>query len=325
MPVHLYYGSDEYAITGRVNEYHRAMGDATTTAMNTSRLDGRNVTENDLNNAVNAMPFLASQRLIIFNNPSAHYTQAPQQKKFLEFLQRVPESANLILIEIGQLNDKQWLKHWLVKWARNSGPAVDAQAYNMPKLRDMPDWIIKEAQTQGGKIDRLAAMRLAEMTGEDTRQASQEITKLLTYVDYKHAIELSEVEAVSVVSAQGNVFEMVDALGTGNGKKALASLHQLLESEEPFQLLGMVVRQFRLLLQAREVMDAKGNVQVVGKELGVAPFVAEKIYNQARGFKIETLEAIYHRLLQLDEDVKTGVMPLETALEILVVEVTKKN
>ena len=321
MPVHFFYGTDEYAITSRVNEFHHDMVDSTTAAMNTSRLDGRTVSENDLNNAVNAMPFLASQRLIIFNNPTAHYPQTSQQKKFIDFLKQVPDSANLILTEIGQLKES----HWLVKWARNAGAGVEARSYNMPKLRDMPDWIVKEAQAQGGKIDRQAAARLAEMTGEDTRQASQEITKLLTYVDYKHAIELSDVEAVSIVTAQGNVFEMVDALGTGNGKKALASLHQLLESEESFQLFGMIVRQFRLLLQAREVMDAKGNVQVVGKELGIAPYVAEKIYNQARGFKIESLETIYHRLLQLDEDVKTGVMPMETSLEIFVAEQTKKN
>jgi DNA polymerase III subunit delta len=267
------------------------------------------------------MPFLAPQRLVIFSNPSARYNQASLQKKFIEFLKQVPESANLILIETGQIKET----HWLVKWGRNAGQGVEVRSFNMPKLREMPDWIINETQTQGGRIDRQAAARLAEMTGEDTRQASQEITKLLTYVDYKHAIELSDVEAVSVVTAQGNVFEMVDALGTGNGKKALASLNQLLESEEPFQLFGMVVRQFRLLLQAREVMDAKGNVQVVARELGVAPFVAEKVYGQARGFKIETLEAIFHRLLQLDEDVKTGVMPLETSLEMFVVELTKKN
>lgn len=321
MPVHLFYGTDEYAITSRVNEFHKGMGDPTTAAMNTSRLDGRTVTEDDLNNAVNSMPFLAAQRLIIFSSPSARYTQASQQKKFLEFLKQAPESANLILIEVGQLKET----HWLVKWARNAGQNVDAQAYNMPKLREMPEWIVKEAQAQGGKIDRQAAARLAEMTGEDTRQASQEITKLLTYVDYKHAIELADVEAVSIVTAQGNVFELVDALGTGNGKKALASLHQLLESEEPFQLLGMVVRQFRLLLQAREIMDARGNAQTVAKELGIAPFVAEKIFGQARGFSLEALEAIYHRLLELDEDVKTGVMPIETALEMFVVEQTKKN
>jgi len=320
MPLHVYYGTDEYAIANRVNEFHKAMGDPTTAAMNTSRLDGRTLNENDLANAVNAMPFLAPQRLVVLNNPSAKYNQSALQKKFIEFLKQVPESAILILIETGQVKET----HWLVKWARGAGSEVEARAFNMPRLREMPDWIIKEAQTQGGKIDRPAAMRLAEMTGEDTRQASQEITKLLTYVDYKHAIELADVEAVSVVTAQGDVFAMVDALGAGNGKKALASLDQLLESEDPFQLFG-VVRQFRLLLQTRELMDAKGNAQTVAGELGIAPFVAEKIYGQARGFKIETLEAIHHRLLGLDEEVKTGIIPIETALEMFVVEQTRRS
>jgi len=64
MPVHLFYGTDEFAITNRVNEFQHGMGDPTTAAMNTSRLDGRTVTENDLNNAVNAMPFLAKRRLV---------------------------------------------------------------------------------------------------------------------------------------------------------------------------------------------------------------------------------------------------------------------
>jgi DNA polymerase-3 subunit delta len=321
MPVHFYYGTDEYAITNRVNEFHRAMGDATTAAMNTSRLDGRTLTENDLNNAVNALPFLAPQRLVVLNSPSARYSQTAAQKKFIQFLDQVPGSANLILIESGVVKES----HWLVKWARNAGQEVEARAFNMPRLREMPDWIINEAQNQGGKIDRQAAMRLAEMTGEDTRQAAQEITKLLTYVDYKHAIELADVETVSIVTSHGDIFAMVDALGAGNGRKALASLNQLLDSDEPFQLFGMVVRQFRLLLQARELMDAKGNAQSVSKELGVAPFVAEKVYGQARGFTTETLEAIYHRLLKLDEDVKTGVMPIETALEIFVVELTSQN
>ena len=321
MPVHLYYGTDEYAITNRVNEFHVAMGDETTASMNTSRLDGRTLNENDLVNAVNAMPFLASQRLVVFSNPSARYSQAAGQKKFIEFLNQVPGSANLILIETGPMKET----HWLIKWARSAAQEVEVRAFNMPRLREMPDWIMTEAQNQGGKMDRQAAMRLAEMTGEDTRQAAQEITKLLTYVDYQHAIELADVEAVSVVTAQGDVFVMVDALGTGNGKKALASLHQLLESEDPFQLFGMVVRQFRLLLQARELMDAKGNAQTVAKELGIAPFVAEKVYGQARGFKMETLETIHHRLLKLDEDVKTGVMPIDTSLEMFVAELTKMN
>jgi DNA polymerase III subunit delta len=321
MPVHLLYGTDEYAITNRVNEFHKAMGDPTTADMNTTRLDGHALADDALNNAVNAMPFLAAQRLVILTNPSARYVQAAGQKKFLAFLEQVPASAILILIEPGALKET----HWLVKWTRNSNGDIHLQSFNMPRRREMPGWIIEETKKQGGKIELQAATRLAEMVGEDTRQASQEISKLLTYINYKHAIDISDVEAVSIVTAQADVFIMVDALGEGNGKKALSSLHQLLEGEDPFQLFGMIVRQFRMLLQAREVMDAGGHAQAVSETLHLAPFVGDKIFAQARGFKMATLENIHRRLLNMDEAVKTGEIPLETALEMFAVEMTRKS
>jgi DNA polymerase-3 subunit delta len=267
------------------------------------------------------MPFLAAQRLVILTGVSARYPQAGGQKKFIEFLNQVPGSAILALVEPEALKET----HWLVKWARSGGEDIKAESFMLPRKREMPDWIIKETQKQGGKIDREAAARLAEMVGEETRVASLEITKLLTYINYKRAVDLADVEAVSVVTAQADVFAMVDALGGGNGREATRLLHQLLQDEDVFQIFGMVTRQFRLLLQTREVLDEGGNTQKVIEALHVAPFVAEKLTGQARRFTLPALENIYRRLLALDEAAKTGEMPLETGLEMFVADLTKKS
>jgi hypothetical protein len=50
--------------------------------------------------------------------------------------------------------------------------------------------------------------------------------------------------------------------------------------------------------------------------------VAEKTTQQAGRFSIEALEGIYHRLLNIDEGVKTGQVTLDLALDTLVVELT---
>jgi DNA polymerase-3 subunit delta len=100
-------------------------------------------------------------------------------------------------------------------------------------------------------------------------------------------------------------------------------LHRLLETEDPFTLWGMVVRQFRLLIQAREILDGRGNKDDVARALGVHPFVAEKTTSQAARFSIESLEAIYHRLLKIDEGAKTSQVTLDLALDTLVVELTR--
>jgi len=163
------------------------------------------------------------------------------------------------------------------------------------------------------------------MVGEDTRIAAQELTKLLTYVNFERPIRLLDVEKVSIVSAQASVFELVDALGQGKGEKAQKVLHQMLEEADAAEFWGMVIRQFRLLLQAREMLDERLGVPEVQKALGLHEFVANKVCSQAGRFQIKTLESIYHKLLEIDEAAKTSRVPLDLALDTLIVELTQRQ
>ena len=110
----------------------------------------------------------------------------------------------------------------------------------------------------------------------------------------------------------------------GDGKKAQHVLHQLLENEEAFELWGMVIRQFRLLLQARELLDGNASIPEIQKTLGLHEFVAQKVTGQAKRFSLSALEFIYHRLLEIDEGAKTSQVPLDLALDMFIVELTKK-
>jgi DNA polymerase-3 subunit delta len=86
----------------------------------------------------------------------------------------------------------------------------------------------------------------------------------------------------------------------------------------------MVIRQFRLLLQAREMLDEHATTLDVQNTLGLRDFVAQKVCNQARRFSMPALESIYHKLLEIDEGVKTSQVPLDLALDTLIVELMQK-
>ncbi len=317
--IFLLYGNDEFAIARKLKEFESDFPDLTTADMNTARLEARTMTENDLNNAINAAPFLAIKRLVLIASPSAKYSKPDSRKKFLEFLEKTPDTAKVVLYDVIE-KAKDAEKHWLVKWAEKVKPLARAQGFFLPQQRDMPGWIINEAKNQKGQIEPAAAARLAEIVGVDPRQAGMEIAKLLAYVNWERAVRGSDVEAVCVGNAQQSVFDFVDALSQGNGKSAQKLLHRLLEDEDPFSLWGMVVRQFRLLLQAREILDRRGNKDDVARALSVHPFVAEKTSVQARRFSLEALEAIYRRLLEVDEQAKSGQLALDLALDFLIIE-----
>lgn len=320
--IFILYGNDEFAITRRLKDFESDFTDPTTAGMNTAHFEARSVSEDDFNNALNAMPFLAPKRLVILSNPSAKYNNVGTRKKFEEYISKAPDSVKLVIHEL--IEPKEAEKHWLIKWAAKNASIVKTQAFMLPRQKEMQGWIVNEVKKQDGKIEPAAASKLAEMVGVDTRQAGMEIAKLLAYVNWSRPVQGSDVEAVCIVTSQQSVFDFVDALSQGNGKVAQKLLHRLLENEEVFSLWGMVVRQFRLLIQAREILDGRGNKDDVARALGVHPFVAEKTTGQAGRFSIEALESIYRKLLTIDERVKTSQITLELALDMLIAELAGK-
>src|SRR5919204_3800400 len=97
--IYLLFGNDDFAIARKLKEFESDFPDPTTANMNTARLDARSMDENDLNNAVNAMPFLAKRRLVLLTNLSAKYNNPSARKKFLEFIGKSPETTRMVMYE----------------------------------------------------------------------------------------------------------------------------------------------------------------------------------------------------------------------------------
>src|ERR671919_2147756 len=120
--IYFLFGNDEFAITRKLKEFEADFPDPTSADMNTARLDARSMSEDDLNNAVNAIPFLAKRRLVLLTNPSTKYNNPSARKTFYEFLEKTPETARLVLYESIEPRDAE--KHWLVKWAEKNSKLI---------------------------------------------------------------------------------------------------------------------------------------------------------------------------------------------------------
>jgi DNA polymerase-3 subunit delta len=317
----LLHGTDELAISEAIGRLTSSLGDPANAEGNLSRFDGRAGLDFEaFHNAVSAVPFLAARRLVVLVHPTAAFPSPEARRKLIGLLDQVPPTSRVVLVEHEVLKPD----HWLIQWVKGSGGRAEVQLHALPKSREMAGWIIGETKKQGGRIEPPAAARLAEMTGEDTRLASQEIAKILTYVNYERPITVADVERVGAASAQSSVFELVDALGMGDGHTAQKVLHHLLENEDPHEFWGMVIRQFRLLLLAREIIEAGGSERQVQQALSLRDFVAQKVHRQAQRFSLPALETIYHTLLEIDVGAKTSQVPLDLALDTLIVEMTRR-
>ncbi|RMF41853.1 MAG: DNA polymerase III subunit delta [Anaerolineae bacterium] len=326
--VYILHGDDHYALQQDVQRLQERLDTQGMADLNTTRLDGRSASLQDLRNASGALPFLADRRLVVLTHPLDGVKTPSQRKTFLGVLERIPETTALVLWFDEPLADTglNWRAHrrktpkkdhWLIAWARQHSERTYIKGALLPAGEAMARWIQAFIREKGGSIAPDAADMLASLVGSDTRAAANECEKLLAYVNYARPIEMDDVDLLAVSNTSANVFDMVDALGARQGRKALRLLNQLLEEQAPLLVFGMIVRQFRLLLLAREVLDDGGQVNDVAAQVGMPMFVARKITPQAGRFTLEALETIYHRLLDVDEAIKSGEIEAETALNVL--------
>ncbi|OQA28441.1 MAG: DNA polymerase III subunit delta [Chloroflexi bacterium ADurb.Bin344] len=131
-----------------------------------------------------------------------------------------------------------------------------------------------------------------------------------------------DIQELVTGSASVSIFDMVDALASGNAKEAFRTLDLLMQDQEIPVLFAMIIRQFRLLIQTREIMDEKGNIATVQDELNQHPFVAEKLWRQASRFRFLQLKSIYRKLVEMDFAFKTSQPDSRAALDVLIADIS---
>ncbi len=326
--LYLLHGEDEYSRTLALAEMKAKVGDPSTSALNIISLDGETLTLGELIRACDAPPFLSQRRLVIVRDLAAQLEprrgakkrELPPAKRELvealkEYLPQMPQSTRLIFIE-GRHISKSNPIHRLA--SQLEGGFV--KEFRPPKGEHLRKWIRERAEEKGGQISRAAVEELANFLGNDLRLLDQEIEKLFTYAG-ERPIEEEDVHLLVSQVQTVTIFSLVDALGHRDSRKATLYLHELVDAGQPLlYIFFMITRQFRLLLQAKELQIEGLGWRAIQTRLGLHPFVAQKLAQQASNFSRSRLEAIHRRLLEVDTAIKTGQMEPQLALDLLTIE-----
>ena len=318
--VYLLYGNYELGFSEFIGHLKEKMGDPENALLNIDRLPPESLTLDRLEQIATTMPFLSQRRLIIAEQPTRLMKNKAQRDRFFGLLSNLPPSSALVLIEKIDFRSTRGRTPAkpaeLIQWLQ-AQPSAFIRRFEAPHGAQFSSWVQDHASDLGGKFEPQAAQLLAEYVADDVNLAHQEINKLLTYVDGERAVTVADIEKLTPFYGQSNVFAMVDALGQRDAKGALYNLKRLMEDENPLYIFGMVIRQFRLLLLAKEAMGSKRDP---AKALKVSSFVANKIIAQARNFSLGDLESIYHQLLKMDIESKSGRDKTDVALERFIIQ-----
>ena len=324
-------GEDDYSINEEIKVIKKGTGDESLLAINTTVLDGRKLSAEQLAVVAETVPFLAPKRLVIVSGLLERFQSrvlrgkkketsvvALDPEPFGRRLNSLPSSTELVLIENQVTKSNPLLKQI----------ASVAQLRYFPKLRGeaLSRWIKNRVDKESGSISPRAVELLTRLVGGNLWIMASEIDKLILYTLGRQIGE-ADIRAVVGYVQQVNVFAMVDAILEFRSRLAQEFLQKLLkEGVSSSYLLFMLLRQVRLVLRARELKRLDRNSGQIQQALNLSSdFLLRKTIKQAAGYSFERLREIYQKLLETDLDIKTGRRNAELALNILAVELCQQH
>lgn len=330
---YLFHGPNTLARDEEIARMKAKLGEPEMASLNTTVI-GRGAPLRDLIAACDAMPFLTDKRLVIAPSwltglgvpkAKAKPGDAGPLQALLAYLPAMPETTRLVFAEDVTLDDA----HPIIKLAADRASGGVVKRYELPS--DPVQWIIERAKSKGGGISSQAAQLLSikinrgnpndrDHFESDSRvyllKLDNELDKLVSYA-LGRRIESVDVELLVQDEDVADIFKFVDAMGARDAEAAYRAMRGLLaRGESPLVVLAHIARQTRLLIQAKE--NAHLSPEQLARAIGVHPFVAKKVSQQAGRFSLSELEQAHAALLEADLAIKTGRMDDTTALDVLV-------
>lgn len=301
--IFFFYGPNTYASRREVRKIADAYVKKTGGDLGLERVDGSETDLKALTSSLQAMPFLATSRLVIIDRLSQNKATAEAAIKLID---QIPETTVAIFYEDQPDQRTAYFKAF--------SKLKNAIKFELLSTHKLVQWVKTEVQNQGGEIDNQAVTLLLDLAGEDQWRLEQEITKL---VNYNPEISRESVKEMVASSPTEDIFGLVEAVAVGRAGDGLKVFRDLLDQQvNEIYILSMIIWQLRNLLLAK-VAGNRTPAQLA-KEVGMSPYVASKAMARRNQFSEAQLKAAFLEAVETDYLIKSGQGDAEQLIENLI-------
>lgn len=317
--LYLFHGEDSYTSIQKTAHWQKAFeekyGD-----LNVEIFEGEKLTAGQFSEAVSTLPFLSEKKLIIVRD-FFHNAPTEELKKVAEKLDQVDDNCIVVFVE----RHKADARTSLYKNLKKKG---EVKEFPLMDKDELIQWIATEVQKQNQQLPSRQIHQLADNVGPNLWQMKQEIEKLSLYANGQPVSD-ETIEKLISPNLHTTIFKLTDYLAVKNRQQSLKTLNTLLESgENIIQVLFMIVRHFRILIQIQDCLAKGMDKTAITKKIRQHPFAVQNGMKQVSNFTPETLTVIYKTLLDIDIATKSGtirmtagdITELRLALETFIVK-----
>lgn len=264
--------------------------------------------------AARTMPMMAERRWV--HVAQIDKLKTADQPALLSYLEK--PSATTVLCLSGEKIDQR------TKLGQALNAAKALFAFEPPRQHELAGWITRRVRKHGSTIDPDAAQLVADLLGAELGSLDMALEKLVLYAGPGTPITTEQVEAVVAPTRVHSIFNLTDAIGARDLGQASRLLRNALGGgENALMVLGMIARQFRQLLQLKELHAERASNQQIMQALGIRPFLLEPLNAQARRYSQPELCAALEAIRRADLRLKSTRLDPGVVLDSLLVEVVR--
>ncbi|SMB90832.1 DNA polymerase III, delta subunit [Desulfonispora thiosulfatigenes DSM 11270] len=317
-PLYIFEGTEKLLMNQMITKVKEKFLPEEVEAFNFDYVEGDKVSLKQIVDLANTMPIMSDKRIVVIENPPFIMTvknkeEKGEEKFLLEYLKNPNLSTCLILKVIGKVDKRKKI----YKEMQSIGQIIDFQGLNREK---MEQWILNYLKQRNVKIDAEALSYLIIVGGEGLEFLTNELDKIILYVQ-DEKITLDVVQNLVAKTSEINIFHLIDNIANKQGKKALEQLNiSLSMGEAPLKLIHLLVRQFRMIIIAKDLLTTGYSEKQIREKLEQAPFIVSKVIGQGRKFSIEELIISLEYLLDTETKLKSSGGLTRELMENLVIK-----
>lgn len=265
------------------------------------RLNGPELDPAQLQEAIDAMPFLTDRSFVEIRDADLNRTK--DAELILSLLQDIPDYCTVAFVQNAQFEPDGRMK--LVKGIRSAGRDLK---FTQATQGQLIDWVIRRFAALGKGAELEAIQRLIFISGDLMSRLIPEIEKIAAYAK-GDKITVADVEAVANHIPEAVIFDMTDYIAQKKNNAALSVLAELLadKNNEPIPILALLGTQMRKLYAARLAIDRGLGARFVMEVCAIKhDFVAAKLLQSARGFGLPQLKRAVELCAEADMKIKSS-------------------
>lgn len=312
--VYLLYGEETYLKLQYRDKLKQALN-MEEDAMNYAHYEGKGISEVEVIDLAETMPFFSEHRLIVLED-TGFFKNAVD--KLPEYMKSLPEYLVMIFVESEV--DK---RNKMFKAVQKSGRVAE---FSTQKEDTLLTWVARLLGNVNKRITKADAQYLLSRTGMNMSNIAGEVEKLICYTLERGIVTRADIDTICTEQIENRVFEMIRAVTEQNQAKALDLYYDLLSLKEPpMRILFLLARQYNQLLQVKELLEHGNGHQEIAGKMKLQSFIVKNYVNYASRYTKKELMRMVSACTETEEAVKTGRMTDVLSVELLIVDFSTKR